>query len=486
MPNCDRVNTKSGEDRHRHYTAPARRSCAALLSPLPWGEGARQGGEGHHFGVARAAVDDARVESAPLIRSLRDHLLPEGEGISRCVSPYATAFRVSRRGLLGSLAALPFAGRAPAFAADPSAPWFHIDQEAQAAWAVTPTPDNPLKVTIRRRDAGQRPAKSRVLVLYPRPSSAYDVAISRILDVFAEKDLDVELTAINFRTEPDRGRAALQLAERQGYELIFSMGSESTAWAYQHYRGGKLPVVSVCAKDPVQLGQIGDYETGSGTNFAFTSLNMPVDAQLTYLLELKPNLRNLGILVDAKNVSAVQTQAEPMARLAARRGLQVLTVAVKDPAQAAAELKTLLPQAVAAMRKSDVDLGNSVFVVTGSTAVFKEIATINAHADRVPVLSMVPEVVAPGDDSAVLSIGISFESNAHLAAIYGADVLRGRARVGDLKVGIVSPPDIAINFRKAREIGLKVPFRFFESASFVYDYEGRPVRANGRSVVAAR
>jgi putative ABC transport system substrate-binding protein len=45
-----------------------------------------------------------------------------------------------------------------------------------------------------------------------------------------------------------------------------------------------------------------------------------------------------------------------------------------------------------------------------------------------------------------------------------------------LKVGIVSPPDIAVSFLKSREIGMRVPFSFFESASFVYDYEGRAVR----------
>ena len=91
-------------------------------------------------------------------------------------------------------------------------------------------------------------------------------------------------------------------------------------------------------------------------------------------------------------------------------------------------------------------------------------------------------MVSAGDDSAVLSIGISFRSNAHLAAIYGTDVLAGRARVGDLKVGVVSPPDIAINFRKAREIGLRIPFSFFESASFIYDYDGQIVRNNGKTV----
>ena len=76
----------------------------------------------------------------------------------------------------------------------------------------------------------------------------------------------------------------------------------------------------------------------------------------------------------------------------------------------------------------------------------------------------------------MIGIGISFESNAHLAAIYGADILNRKAKVADLKVGVVSPPDIAVSFLKAREIGLRVPFNFFESASFVYDYDGKPVR----------
>lgn len=98
---------------------------------------------------------------------------------------------------------------------------------------------------------------------------------------------------------------------------------------------------------------------------------------------------------------------------------------------------------------------------------------------------MVPEIVRAGDDTAVMSVGVSFESNAHLAAIYGVDVLTGRARPGELKVGIVSPPDIAISFRKARAIGLKIPFAFFEAATYIYDYDGRPVRDNGISRPAA-
>ena len=90
-----------------------------------------------------------------------------------------------------------------------------------------------------------------------------------------------------------------------------------------------------------------------------------------------------------------------------------------------------------------------------------------------------PEVVNGTEASAVLSIGISFESNAHLAAIYAGEVLADRRKAGDLPVGIVSPPDIAINFKKAREIGLRVPFNFFESATYICGYDGKQVR-NGR------
>jgi putative ABC transport system substrate-binding protein len=353
--------------------------------------------------------------------------------------------------------------------------WFKYGDDVLNAWTITPVESDPTRVRILPRFVST--PTDRVLVVYPRPSSAYDIAITKILQVFAEKEINVEFTIVNFGNDDTRGKAVLEFAERGGYGLIFSMGSESTAWLYGNYLGGRIPVVSVCSKDPVELGQIKDYESGSNNNFAFTSLNMPIEVQMAYIRELRPNLRNFAILVDGKNVSAMQTQAAPMAKLARQLGIQALEVVVADPDNAATELQRLVPAAVRTMKKNDPNLVDSVFWVTGSTSVFKEIATINAHSDRVPVISAVPEIVKPGGDSAVISIGISFDSNAHLAAVYGAEVLLGRTGVGDLKVGIVSPPDIAINFRKAREIGMTVPFGFFESASYIYDYEGRPVRS---------
>jgi putative tryptophan/tyrosine transport system substrate-binding protein len=357
--------------------------------------------------------------------------------------------------------------------------WFKVSTLTLKEWDAVVLPQQPNLIRIKPKSSITSQALRRVLVLYPRRSSAYDTAISTFLNVIQDKRINVELTVINYQNDDVRGKQAIEQAETNNFDLILSMGSETTAWLWTNYKGGRLPVVTVCSKDPVLLGQAAGYDQGSGTNFAFTSLNMPIDAQMSYVMRLRPNLKNLAILVDANNVSAVQTQAVPAKDFLRTRGIRVLDVAVKNPAKVKEEIAVQVRDAVNAMRKNDPDLSNSLLWITGSTLLFSEIATINQHAFRVPVLSTVTDVVKEGDDSAVLSVGISFESNAHQAAIYAADVMENRQKAGSLHVGVVSPPDVAISFRKARDIGMRIPFSLFESASIIYDNDGKLVRSGG-------
>lgn len=358
--------------------------------------------------------------------------------------------------------------------------WFKILEGTQDHWRVAPVPGNPLEVQVTPRDAALHGPRRKVMVVYPRPSSAYDIAISKMLSVFANRMLPVELTAVNFQNDDARGQAALKKAHDESFDLILAMGSESTAWLWDHYKGGRLPVVTVCSKDPVLLGQAEAYDRGSGSNFAFTSLNVPIDVQMAYVAELKPGLKSIAVIADGANVSAVETQMKPVADYARARGLSVLELTVKDAANARAELAGLVKDAVETMSARDPGLGSSIFWVTGSTSVFREISTINAHASRAAVLSVVPDIVRGGDESAMMSIGISFESNAQLAALYASDILTGRSDTGQLKVGVVTPPDMSINFRKVREAGASIPLSIFAAAGTIYDYEGNLVRIDGK------
>lgn len=359
--------------------------------------------------------------------------------------------------------------------------WFQHRESITGAWKFLEVPGDANQVVIKSTKENSAD-KKRIFVLYPKKSSAYDIAMSKILDVFASKNTYVEFVAFNFDNKDSIGSEVLDRLEKEKFDLVFSMGSQSTAWLHQYYRNGPIPVVTVCSKDPVALGHIDSYDEGSGTNFAFTSLNMPIKVQLAYLMDFKPGLKNLGILVNRGNISAVRTQAKPMQEAALAHGINVYYLGVQDQDNVKGELRSLIGKTIEEMRSNDPSFEKSVFWITGSTTIFREIETINRFAGTVPVLSAVPEVVQAGDHSAVLSIGISFESNGYLAAVYGYDVIMGHAKAGDLEVGIVSPPDIAINFRRAKKIGVEIPFSFFESANFVYDYEGKAVRLRGRDL----
>src|SRR6186997_2731911 len=77
----------------------------------------------------------------------------------------------------------------PALAAEqPFSKWFRYGAEVDLAWDVSGDSAKPLQVSIRSKDAKESAQAHKILVLYPRASSAYDTEITRILRVFDDKD----------------------------------------------------------------------------------------------------------------------------------------------------------------------------------------------------------------------------------------------------------------------------------------------------------
>lgn len=359
--------------------------------------------------------------------------------------------------------------------------WFTPSERVMERWSVIYSVADPLRFELVPKDAPNSAVSYEVLLVFPKPSSAYDIAIERVAEQFLARGLAVTFTAVNFEGSREKWEALLQEINRKEYDLIFSIGSVSTQFFTESTRRINTPVVSVTSKDPVLLGHVRDYESGSGTAIAYTSLDVPVNVQLAYLHELRPNLINIGVMYARNNTSAYEAQVLPLKETAenAINGINVIDVSVEDQGNAAAELREKIPQALRLMRANDPRLDNSIFWITGSTSVFKEITTINAHAQAVPVISLVTDVVREGRDSAVMSIGIGFSSNADLAAFYAIDILTTGVDPGTLPVGIVSPPDIAINFLVARAIQMKIPFSFFESSTTIYGPDGTLRRKSG-------
>ena len=322
-------------------------------------------------------------------------------------------------------------------------------------------------------------ALPKVLVIVSRKATSYDIALKTLLSVYSRELPQTQWIVKQLPSNPIALAALLKQAEKK-VNLIYTLGSKATVEVRNLYAGGKLPVISVNAKDPVQLGLIDKY-SGSGDNFAFTSLNLPADVILSFMKRFNPSLKNIGILYANTNRSAYLTQFLPLKAVAEQAGIKIVPIAV-DETMADLQLDLAMERAIADLKENDPQLEHSLLWLTGSSSLLSRVDEINRYSQKLALISAVPDVVNQSQDSALMSFGVSFVNNAHQAAIYGLQVINDQVDVGDLPVGVISPPDIAISFQQAQRIKQKVPFVLMEMASDVYGVNGTVVRMDGKPV----
>jgi putative ABC transport system substrate-binding protein len=345
--------------------------------------------------------------------------------------------------------------------------------------------------TLLLRPRRAQPAY-RLYFLFTQGSPEFDLAVETVLWIYLERGVWVEaalalLPEAYSYTAGGRALALLQAAQAAGYDLVYAVGPEATRLVYENYRAetGLLPVVTLQAKDPVLLGQVADYTSGSGVNIAYTSLNVPLDVQMAYFRQLLPELHNIVVLYDFSNTSSVKTQVEPLGSYALQHDLNLVYVPVfnlNDPQAARAELRGKFPNVMNDINHADPFSRQSLLLVTNSSLLSQVFDVVDALAGRIPVVSLLPELVRAGDVSALLSVGVTLDGNAGLAAAYGLRILQEGVPPGELPVGVLTPPDVAINFAKARELGLRIPFTLFERATTIYDAQGRLALLDGQAV----
>ncbi|MEZ8740946.1 ABC transporter substrate-binding protein [Photobacterium swingsii] len=322
-------------------------------------------------------------------------------------------------------------------------------------------------------------ALPRVLVIVSRKATSYDVALKTLLSEYSRELPQAQWVVRKLPSTQVELMTLLKQAESK-VNLIYTLGSKATVEVRNVYAGGKLPVISVNAKDPVQLGLIEHY-SGSGDNFAFTSLNLPADVVLNFMQRFKPTLKSIGILYANTNRSAYLTQFLPLKRVAEQAGIKIVPIAV-DETMADLKLDAAMSRGIQQLQADDPQLAHSVLWLTGSSSLLSRVDEINQYSKKLALISAVPDVVNQTEHSALMSFGVSFVNNAHQAAIYGLQVIKGEIDVGQLPVGVISPPDIAISFQQAKRINQQVPFVLMEMASDVYGVNGTVIRLDGKPV----
>ncbi|EIE1195363.1 MULTISPECIES: ABC transporter substrate binding protein [Vibrio] len=347
----------------------------------------------------------------------------------------------------------------------------HLQAEKAVQWEINA---NDSDVLFAPR--GEHPM---VWVLVSRKADSYDVALSTILKVFRREMPNVSFRAFLLPKSQEELVAWTKAADIKA-NMIYTVGSHATVLLHKVYAGGKLPVVSVNAKDPVLLGLTDNYHS-SGNNFAYTSLNLPADITLSFLRRFKPSLTQIGVLYAKSNTSAYLTQFLPLQKEAEKQGLTVFPIEV-DENNPELALQHVMQTTVESMKVNDGNLRQSLLWLTGSSSLLNRLDEVNLYSEQLPLLTAVPDAVNGTQQSALMSVGVGFENNAHQAALYGIEVLKKGAAPASLPVGVLSPPDISISFKQAGRVDTQLPFVLIEMASDIYSQDGKLVRSAGMSM----
>ena len=402
--------------------------------------------------------------------------------------------RVSRRQVLGWSVGLgavaaglvrPFGGSLGevAEAADEPIPFVSPTADSLANWTLTPETPDRNRITLAPKGIESLSGEpKRVLVPFAKPSPPFDGTLSKMLDVLYEKKVPVKLLLWHYAQKLDVLAQSIAYGEANKFDLLAPMGSEATQNVHDTYLKGALPALSLFTKDPVLQGWVKAYDQGSGTNLAYCSVAVPMDVQIAYMKQLNANVKNIAVMYSSNSQSTIDAQVTPLKAAAAPQGITIVDVVVTDDNHPEAELTSQIAKALEQMHASDPNLEASIFWATGTTSVLNSGDLISKLVGKAPVLASYPDMVKEGPGSAVMSVGIEYENVGYLAAAYMLDILYGKAKPPEMKIGVISPPDLAISFLKAHEINAKIPFSFFENASYVYDDQGKAVRRRGQVV----
>jgi putative ABC transport system substrate-binding protein len=154
------------------------------------------------------------------------------------------------------------------------------------------------------------------------------------------------------------------------------------------------------------------------------------------------HFQRVGVLYTPREAGS-QQQLDDVKKNAAKLGITVLEVSVASVAALDSELKRLFDKC-------------DVVVVTegGIFAQQFEHIIARSNAKKVPIVSTMPDAAEKG---AILSLEINPQEQGYLAAEMAVRVLEG-ANPEFLPLIRPSRVDLVINMRKAREIGIEVPF----------------------------
>jgi putative ABC transport system substrate-binding protein len=214
-----------------------------------------------------------------------------------------------------------------------------------------------------------------------------------------------------------------------------------------------IPIVFGTGGDPVALGLVASLNRPGANLTGIANLSAEVGPkQLQLLRELMPNSARFGVLVDPASPATPSFIADLQAA-AHTLGLQLIVLNARTDSDLERAFATFSQQRVGA-----------VLIGTGTliTQRLKQLAALAAHRALPAIFDFREFALAGG----LMSYGSSIDYVWHQVGIYTGRILKGE-KPANLPVVQASKPELVINLKTAKALGLTIPETLLATADEV-------------------
>ena len=236
---------------------------------------------------------------------------------------------------------------------------------------------------------------------------------------------------------------AAELVRRQVAVIVTPVGTAAALAAKAATT--TIPIVFSMGTDAVKAGLVASYNRPGGNITGVTFMASELGAKrLGLLLELRPQAKSIGLLVNPSNPVAAGDldQGRPLGALSQRLGYRMLS-APSNPREIDAAFATL------GEKRADG-------LVVGADPLFNnrrvQLATLAARY-TMPAVSPLREFVKAGG---LMSYGPNDEDRYRLVGVYAGRVLKGE-KPADMPVQQPTAFELVINMQDCKALGIEVP-----------------------------
>jgi putative ABC transport system substrate-binding protein len=287
------------------------------------------------------------------------------------------------------------------------------------------------------------------IVEHPALDAVEQGVIDTLTAAGYERDVDVEYLISSAQGDYSAAIAIAQSFQAQGVDLVVAIATPTAQAAVEVFFGSDVPVIYGAVTDPVGANLVPSATDPSGNgNVTGVSDMIPVAAHLQLLLDLLPDLENVGIVYNSGEANSV-TLTEMAIDAAEKLGVNIITATADSTANVPLAAQSLIGRV------------DAYYVTTDNTVVSAVDAVLAAAEEaNVPFLMADPTSL----QYATMTAGFDYYEHGLTVGELVLQVLGG-TRPDEIPVTFQPRAEVQLNLDAAARIGLVFPPAVIEQAS---------------------